>query len=299
MSNREALRRTPARLGPRFESLESRLCLSVSVSTIEKPNGTELKITGDAAANVINIVAEGDGHVRVTNGNGKLLGAADDVRAIKLDTKGGADTVSYSLVDPLARAQKLIFDLGAGKDSLNLDLTQGVTGVNLNVEVEGGDGADTIDVLAGSLTAARLKLDINGGAGKDAISLSDSNLAIDVDSALVAHLAGNEGADLIDTTLDGVILGRVNYTAGGGKGQDIVTGNITVASGSTGELHAKERGGKGLDTVTLNVIDDSGEDETALAVLDAKIFDRIGGDLLEHTDNVAVETSPDLETSLV
>src|SRR5262245_31949882 len=106
-------RRVPTTLRPRLENLEGRLCLSVTVASVEKPNGTELRITGDAAANNIKIIDQGNGHVDVTNGNGKLLGSADDVRAIRLEAKGGADSISYALVNPLTHVQSLFLDLGA------------------------------------------------------------------------------------------------------------------------------------------------------------------------------------------
>ncbi len=290
MSFRQSSRgRVSTGFRPRIEGLENRLCLSVTVASVAKPNGTELQITGDANANTINVVDSGDGHVQVTDAEGKLLGAADNVRSIKLNAKGGGDAVSYTLENTLTHAQSLFFDLGAGKDDLNLDLSQGLNGANLKVEVEGGDGADSIDALVGSLAAARLSLAFNGGAGKDAISITGTELHIDIDSALVAHISGNEGADTIESNLSGQLLGRIKYEAESGKGLDSLIANSTITAGSTGKFKSLAKGGKGADTVTLNVIDETIEEsQSSLEIFNAKIVNLLDKDTLTYTDNVTV-----------
>ena len=291
------MRRSSVRTGrnsnifrPRLESLEGRLCLSVTVSTIALDSGNELRIVGDSGADTVNISDQGNGHIDVTNGKGKVLGSADDVSVIRFNGKDGKDTVSYTLANPLTNTEKLILNLGGGgKNQAAIDLSQGISGADLHVTVNGGSGADTIGATLGSLSSAKLVLDVDGGAGKDAISVTGSGVNISDDSVLKLDLAGGDGADTIATVFDGVILGKLVSTIEGGKGADTVTANITANSTSSGTLKAIERGGKGLDNVTLNVIDDSGDPDSTLAALHATIFDASGLDSLTHTDNVTIK----------
>ncbi len=279
---------------PRLESLEGRLCLSVTVTTIAVDSGNELKIVGDSGADVVNITDQGDGHVDVTNGKGKILGSADNVSVIRFNGKDGKDTVSYALANPLTTTEQVILNLGdGGKDQASIDLSQGVSGANLHLTVNGGAGADTVSATLGSISAGKVILDVNGGDGKDAISVTGSGITISDDSVLRLNLAGDTGADTIATVIDGLVLGKLVYNATGGQGTDTVSANITADSASTGTLRAVERGGPGVDNVTLNVIDNSGgAGSSTLAALHATIFDESGLDTLTHTDNVTIKPAP-------
>jgi hypothetical protein len=77
---------------PRVESLEGRLCLSVTVSTVNVHGESVLKIVGDSGANEVSIVDNGSGHVDVSQG-GAIVGSGDDISAIKFYGKDGTDTV--------------------------------------------------------------------------------------------------------------------------------------------------------------------------------------------------------------
>ena len=90
---------------------ESRVCPSVSVNTIPLQTGNELQIVGDGNADKINIADQGNGHIDVTNGNGKVLGSADNVTLIKLAGKDGQDTINYTLVNTLTNTEKVVLNL--------------------------------------------------------------------------------------------------------------------------------------------------------------------------------------------
>ena len=178
-------KRLGAGVRPGFESLEGRLCLSVTVSTVPVASGNELKIIGDNGADTINIADQGNGQVTVTNGAGKVLGSADDVSVIRFNGKTGHDTVSYTLENTLTTTERVFLELGTGgKNQATLDLSPGVSGANLHVHVDGGPDADTISAALGSLTTAKVGLDIDGGAGKDNISVTGTGVNVSADSAL-------------------------------------------------------------------------------------------------------------------
>ena len=295
---------------PRLESLEDRLCLSVTVTTIALQNGkNELRIVGDSAADTVNIADLGNGHMDVTDGGGATLGSADNVSLLRFNGKNGTDTVNYTLVNTLAHNEAINFYLGSGGDGhATLDLSQGLNGAKLVVGVEGSLGNDTISAIVGSLSASsHANFYIEGGAGNDNISVTgatapintgtasaksaavvEGGLSIGAGSTLRTEIYGGLGNDTINFAWDGQILGKLVYGASGGPGADTLTGNITAAAGSTGLLRASETGGPGIDSVTLNVFDNSGDGASTLASLHATIFNPSAVDTLVHTDNVKV-----------
>ncbi len=277
----------------RLEALESRDCPSVSVNTIPLASGNELQIVGDNNADKINIVDQGNGHIDVTNGNGKALGSADGVTLIKLAGKDGQDTVNYTLAGTLTNTEKVVLNLGAKADHVTVDLSKGASGANLHLAINGGDGADTIAVTLGSLTAAKEHIKIDGGDGKDNVSVTGSEANIDATSLLALNITGGAGADSLSTTYSGQVLGKLNVNTKGQQGADTIATSVTADLGSTGTVRAIAAGDKGVDSVTLNVYDNSSVDEgtSTLTALHAKIFDIGSVDDLNHTDNVTVVTA--------
>jgi len=277
----------------RLESLESRVCPSVSVNTIPLETGVELQIVGDNNGNKINILDQGNGHVDVINGNGKVLGSADGVALIRLNGKNGQDTINYTLLNTLTNTEKLVFNLGTKADKLAVDLSKGISGANLHLEVNGGDGDDTISVALGSLTGAKEHIAIDGGNGADKVSLTGSGADIDASSLLALSVTGGAGADSLTTSYSGQVLGKLNVEIKGQQGADSIVSNVAPNIGSTGTVRAVAAGNKGADTVTLNAFDNSGGEEgvSTLTALHAKIFDIGSIDDLTHTDNVTVVTT--------
>ena len=219
-----------------------------------------IQIVGDNNADKINIVDQGNGHIDVTNGNGKAPGSADGVTLIKLAGKDGADTVNYTLANTLTNTEKVVLNLGAKADHVTVDLSNGERR-NLHLDINGGDGADTIAVTLGSLTAAKEHITIDGGDGKDNVTVTGSEANIDATSVLALNITGGAGADSLTTTYSGQVLGKLNVNTKGQQGADTIATNVTADPGSTGTVRAIAAGNKGVDAVTLNVYDNSGGDE--------------------------------------
>ncbi len=282
--------RRPRTFHPQFEPLEERWCPSVTVSTVAVHDGNLLKITGDSAADTVNISDLGNGHLDVTDADGNVLGSADDVTRVRIETKGGQDAVHYTLVNQLTNSQAIYVNLGSGdSNDATFDFAQGISDANLFVSVEAASGADTISAIFGSLTAARAGIVMYGGGGTDQLSVTATGATIDEDSSLFVCVNGAGGDDSIHTTFAGQILGTLHASAFGGRGVNTITSEITADPGSTGRLLATANGGPGTDNVTLNVNDNSGDGgDSTLDALHAAIFDFDQVDSLVHTDNVDV-----------
>lgn len=286
-SRSNASRRLLRGFRPRVETLEQRLCLSVTITTVAINGGNELKIVGDAAADTINITDQGNGQVDVS---GAAVGSADNVKLIKVDMGDGQDVVNYTLAAALTNSETINIKLGSGAgDTANLDLSAGINGADLRVGVQGTSGDDTIAATIGAVSAgAHVGIFFNGRDGSDTLSVNAAG-NIDADSSLRVQLFGAKGEDTINTTFTGQILGRLSVASDGGRDSDTLLTEITADAGSTGKLRAFSRGGPGTDTVTLNVTDNSNAGgESTLERLHAVIFDPRALDTLVHTDNVKV-----------
>lgn len=265
--------------------------MSVTVATVTVHGEQELRITGDSSANTVAIVDDGSGHVEVSDGDGNLIGSGDDIDRIRYLGKDGTDTVTYTLTNPLSRDESLFFQLGSGGDNqATLDLSQGVSGANLDVAVYGSTGVDTIAATIGAVADGHANLRIDGRAGDDVISVLGTGIDIAADGGLNVSLEGGRGDDTLSTNFDSQILGRLSYTVSGGGGADTITSELTANSGSTGKLFAKAAGGADTDNVTLNVNDnttaDSEDGASTLEAIHAAIFDPSDEDTLTFTDNV-------------
>ena len=287
--------RSPGRrtFRPQLEPLEERWCPSVTVSTVPVFDGNLLKITGDSEADTVNVSDLGNGHIDVTDGDGNVLGSADDVTRVKIDTKGGDDVVHYTLANQLTNSEAILVNLGSGDtNEATFDFTPGVSDAKLFVSVESASGADTISATLGSLTAAHAGIVMYGGGGNDHLSVSATGAIIDEDSSLVVRLDGAGGNDNVVTTFSGQVMGGLFVSAEGGRGDDIMTSDVTADPGSTGRLLATAAGGQGTDNVTLNVNDNSGDGgASTLERVHALIFNPDSVDTLVNTDNVTVITS--------
>jgi hypothetical protein len=270
---------------PRVEALEGRLCLSVTVSTVEFHGETALKIVGDGSANTVTITDQGNGTVEVNDGT--TTTTENNISAIKFYGRNGTDTVNYTLAGALASDQKLYIDLGSGGDgAANLDLTAGLN-ADFDAYVEGSRHDDTMSALLGPMVNSHSKVKFEGGSGDDDLSVTGAAAAtLDAGSQLRLYLDGDSGDDSITTDLAGSIAGRLSLKVDGGRGVDTILSDIDVSTASTGRINAKVEGGRGIDDVTLNI----NGDDSALAALDAAIRDIGGDDNVTSTANVEVIT---------
>lgn len=241
-----------SRVALRLELLNDRVVPSVTVVQ----TGSTLYLTGDQSDDTVRIQDDGTDTGLLLNGTAIEL--TEPVTRIVVDTRGGNDTVSYTLAD-------------------------GLTSINREVNVFLGNGSDTFtaDLDAGVPTDSTLTLTVNGGNGKDTLSATGAGA---ITGNLNLELIGGNGKDAIDFSFTGGLTGSLTVIADGGNGNDTVAGEVTAtAAEDTGSATIEVRGGNGKDNLSLAV---EGE---ALAV-DASIDPGRGKDVIDATDNVEIIT---------
>ena len=175
---------------------------------------------------------------------------ADDIRFIT-----GGLTGNGSVVNGLA-----------GNDTIfGTDLTVvSAASIGSGPSINGGGGADSINIDFSGSTTSATNTQIFGGAGRDTITLSGEA------NAGVAKVAGGDGGDLItlqgtgtysaigagagtDTIeLSGATTLVTGASIGLGAGNDVISGTVATLTGA-GIL-----GGGGSDTITLTTLANSG-----------------------------------------
>jgi hypothetical protein len=305
MSNLRSPRRPRVgRFVPHLEALEDRNC--PSFIAVE---GHTLVIRGDASANTISITDSGNGTISGTIDGQSATGTA--INHVVVPTGAGNDTLTYTLTNPLTNSERLQIDMGSGTDSATLDFSPGVTNAHLKVDFHGDKGSDTLTTMLGPITNSQVYFQSNlgrgadtfdstllgdivgdsavrflvhGGKGDDTLGFHAASTNIDAASKLDVNLLGGKGNDTINVDYTGQLNGKLHINADGGKGNDTITANVTLNSGSTGELRGIVRGGPGADTLTFNVFDNSG----GTADVDAFIYGH-KGDTITNTPNVQVK----------
>jgi hypothetical protein len=200
------------RFTPRLETLGERWCPSVTIQA----NGSELRIEGNGADDAVTITDNGQGQVTVTaDGRTRTF---NRIREIRVDTRGGNDTVDYQLTGSTTAQSRVRIDLGNGTDTA----TVRAAGVRLGAEAE---------------------VEVNGGSGDDSIT---ADYAVEVDSRFRLRLDGGNGNDTItaNLALAAGSTGRVEALAKGNEGDDRLTLNVT---GTARRLDAKIDGDAGFD----------------------------------------------------
>jgi hypothetical protein len=240
-----------------MESLSDRTVPSASVVQ----TGETLTITGDQHANTVEIKDDGTPSGLTVTMDGVNYPVSGAVTMVVVNTKGGADTVSYDLTgDYVGTTRTVEVLLGNGNDTFTADLGHGIDAAStLALQVNGGNGKDNLSVTGtgGGPVAGTLSVQLNGGNGMDAISFDYS---AEVDGSLM-------------------------FTADGGNGKDTISGDVTVAANSTGTVLAHVQGGNGKDDLGLSV---TGDGLSGLSKLDASVDGGHGKDTITTTDNVTV-----------
>jgi hypothetical protein len=147
-----------------LQPLEGRLAPAGLITATLSSTGV-LTITGDDDDNAVALKVSG-GNVVLTPSNGTAVNAGSPdtavpingatVTSIKVDLKGGADTLTLDLTDP--NAPFIIsgaVSIGLGDGNNTLDLTTGGLITLGSLTVKGGDGTDTVTLsgAAGSRVA--------------------------------------------------------------------------------------------------------------------------------------------------
>jgi hypothetical protein len=294
--------RRAARFVPQLEALEDRNCPSfIGV------RGNTLLIIGDPTADTVSITDSGNGTITGTIDGQSATGTT--INHVVVHTRGGDDTLTYTLTNPLTSPLHLQIDMGNGKDSATLNFSPGITNTRLKVDFTGGKGNDTLTTMFGAITNSTVNFRSNlgkgddtfdntllgnivgdsavrflvlGGKGADTLGFHADNTNIDAGAKLDVNLLGGKGNDTINVDYQGVLNGQLRLNANGGPGDDTIDANLTLNAGSTGELRGRVRGGPGNDTLTFNVFDNSG----GTADVDAFVSGGPGSDTITHTPNV-------------
>jgi hypothetical protein len=184
---------------PRLDSLEDRVCATVTVTTPN--NGQTLRIVGDGGANLVRIqqadsfnqISIRTDHEDLTGGetlivNGHLIAGhsvvftSSQITTINIDLLGGNDTFSYKLTgtSDFTNAKTVNLTLGGGTNTANFDFFDAnSTGpahpaatlrANLNINFTGGANSDTVTARFGAIDSAQLKVTGALGAGDDFFS---------------------------------------------------------------------------------------------------------------------------------
>ncbi len=293
------------RVLPRLECLEERCCpssVSFSVSHV-------LTLQGDTSNSTMIVQDDGHGDVKVTL-NGHVT-SVRGVQEIVLNSKGGSDTIDYTLTNTLTTSEQFKLNLGTGNDRVNLNFSKGVTAPSLNIDLNGGGGGDrTMSVEFGAITNTDLTLAAQLGSDWDHFSTS-FNGAVSGHAKVSANVLGGAGYDDVNFNVNGNIgaqaqvnvqarLGvqentaHVNYSGQldgklsvnlqGGSSWNWLESHFNLAPGSTGSLVAHELGGPSADLLIL-MVNDAG---SHLKSLNALINGEGGLNSAGSTPNVKV-----------
>jgi hypothetical protein len=211
-----------ARFVPRLEVMENRWCPSVSIQA----NGPELRIEGNDAANVVSITDNGQGQVTVT-ADGRTATFAG-ISQVRVETRGGTDTVDYTLTGSTTAERRVRIDLGAGADTATVRANGVRLGADAEIEVNGNGGHDTITADFAVEVDGRFRFRLDGGYGNDTVAANVA-LAADSTGTVEALVKGNEGDDRLTLMVTGAAA-ALNARLDGDAGFDrcASTSNVQV-----------------------------------------------------------------------
>lgn len=243
-----------------FETLETRLPFAgdvvISTAFSNHHRNLTLTLTGDAAANDIDITQTAAGMFKITGSDGetfKQRGKPDTtghfavvtisgVTDIKVNLKGGTDTVIiHGLGSAVLLANNIDIKTGAVGDRVELEHGH-LTG-KLSINTGAGDTAEDRDFILLSSMKIDKTLKIVTGKGNDEIiawetaakgvtidsGAGDDFVRIDevvVEQALVKLGAGDDKLDIDDGGL--VLRGPKKTKVNGGAGEDAIFGSANL-----------------------------------------------------------------------
>jgi hypothetical protein len=241
-----------ARFVPVFEALEDRslpCCTAVFQAGVLSMCGTNKSD---------HIVIEDHGNndstqqVRVFC-NGHLIKhvEGDLVNAIRVNTRNGNDTVEYELVGLLVgdggpngtnRGRDVTVNFGKGNSTFQADLADLLGRAQLNINVVGGKGNDTmIANLHGDIISGDMHIRFDGRQAKRVTEVLNATFApnlwtpgvdIGLRSSLTTTFLGSKGNDTIVEAYAGLLNGTLNLFADGGRGHDLIDFEVALDPGS-------------------------------------------------------------------
>jgi hypothetical protein len=286
------------------EALEDRCC-PTTLSLI----GHTLLIQGSNANDVVTVRDDGIGDVTANitaPGVNKSI-TAHSVQKVVIQPGNGNDHVTYQLTGNLKVASNLEVDLGSGDDTVKLDYSKGISAPLVGVQLNGGKGSDTVDAVFGAVQgtalsvnaqlgsrnnhffaslgnvagAARVALKVHGGAGFNGILVQEQG-AIGALAQVNLEADAGGGPDTVHVNYQGLLSGKLNILVNGGTKFDLLASDVTLSTGSKGNLKDMIFGGPGDDLLVLRVYGQTSKLHSYLAQIDGGLGVNVGF----HTPNV-------------
>ncbi len=270
----------------RFETLETRRCLSASALIALKPHvsttpppatittqGHSLTVRDTEAGDMITVTDDGAGDVNVTitnsSGGSVASGSGTGIHNVTINASGGGDTVNYTLGaasaslsatpafkhSPSAAAassESIEFNLGKGNNTANFTDAAGLTSSNLFLDVDASGGGNTATESFGALASAKLFSSFAGFGGSDTLAASlTGNLTT---SQANFSAFGGGGKNTLGVSVSGDIAADSLLSAqlsGGFKGADNI--DFSYSGTLNGKLFAATTGAGGNETITQSI----------------------------------------------
>jgi hypothetical protein len=191
---------------PTLTLLEGRALPSATATIL----GSKLDITCDDAGSMVQIRDNGKGAVTavVKSAGGSVSAAGAGITDIAVHGGPGNDIVDFRTTANLVTALHLHEDLGAGNDYSFMDLYRGVSGGPLNIEVNGGTGADAVLAEFGTINNAPVNFHAALGDGADSCNVVLFN-GVSGHSTVNMNVAGQSGPDRVDYN----VMGKIDAAA--------------------------------------------------------------------------------------
>ncbi|MFO0925440.1 MAG: hypothetical protein U0736_00145 [Gemmataceae bacterium] len=290
----------PTGFRPGLEQLDERLCLSVTVGTIDA--GHTLVINGDNAANAVTIIQDDDAnHLTVQAAGINQTFDSNKITNVVINLKGGADSLTWKLGggSDFHFAKNITFQGGVGNDISSFDFHNDGNGgeakIRANLAVTINDiglvDADKATVVLGKVDDVNVLVKTRLGFGNDTFDgtlagdlSDDAHVKFDLVDAnnFLFIRGGNDRYTLKadnDVDIDDDAVLDINVF--GGAGNDTL--DFSFRGEVDGLLKVRLDGGAGNDVVKANIVLDDGSDGN----LDAILFGGVGNDALTFnlTDN--------------
>jgi hypothetical protein len=282
---------------PELGVLERREVPSATVTVV----GGKMEITGDGSANAVVIRDDGSGNVSATvvTGSTQVTRSASKVNQIVVHTLGGDDSVSFQLTRNMLTALDLDVDVGAGNDRVAIDLYRGVSGVPLEIEIDGGVGYDSAQVQFGKINNANVTLDASLGQDSDSANVVFFD-GVSGNSKIDANVSGDTGADRVDFNIMGKIDSAANLDIHASNSLDANDRLLLRYRGELdGNLSAEIDGAAAAYGVQARfALDPTSEGTLAVRARNAKGVRESSAQVTDHTGDAKVTILDRLENRL-
>jgi hypothetical protein len=251
---------------PRLETLEPRLCLSVSLPSAGKSlkpaaaapieavaiSGNTLLVNDNVAGDTITVADNGSGGVTATISNpaNSAVATANGTGITNIEVKatGGDETVDYSLTPtapatsaPLTEAESLNLNFGKGSgNTASLDFSQGITGGKLRLDVAGTGGENKVTETFGVISSSDVSNHTQLGGGMNAVTETFGAIT---SSDVSNHVSAGGGMNTVSESFGAISSSNIaNHTKLGG-GMNSVSETFGAISSSNVANRTSARGG--------------------------------------------------------